>query len=123
MRSILNDWTIDYDLGLEKLGWTRLRVRRLHLKLLQLYKYYHEFAFYPPGRLARDADTSLRRSQRLAAPHRLPDRAVKKDSFRQSFEYSTIRLWNALPSDIALGNFNKFKAHITCMKTLSDFGF
>ena len=49
---------------------------------------------------------------RSLAPHTLSGFTAKTNSFKYSFFPHSVELWNSLPSDVALANYNSFKNSI-----------
>lgn len=102
-RSILNDWTSDYESNLNKLQWPTLRNRRAHLNLCQFYKLYNGYSDYSNCQFAHVDNSSLRLSRlHPPAPHHLILPRHRTNAYKQSFLYSSMHLWNCLSSDTIL---------------------
>ena len=79
------------------------------MKLSVMYKIVHGLADFPNVPIsARDNPFNLR----SLAPHTLSGFTAKTDSFKYSFFPHSVELWNLLPSDVALANYNSFKNSI-----------
>jgi ribonucleases P/MRP protein subunit RPP40 len=115
-RSILNDWTITYENALSKLDLPVLSDHRQHLKLLQFYRYYNGHASYPTAKLKHSDMLNLRRSSRHNKPHHLENEKPRTETFKQSFEYSVIQLWNSLPYEAVSSSFDSYKTHVLKMR-------
>lgn len=111
-RMYTNDWNISVEDVRQVCGWSLLENRRKSLKLCQLWKFYHGHHDYANVRFIHPVDVGLRRSSRLGAPHHLLLPRHSNESFKQSFEFSSISIWNALPEDIVLSSFDAFKTHV-----------
>lgn len=114
LRYFLNDWTLSYNDALAKASWKRLYDWRKYLKIMQFYKFYNGLHDYPNIRFLHS--DSLRRSNRLSQRHHLIQQRHKTDSYTQSFEYSSISIWNKLSENIVLDSgFMGFKRFIADM--------
>ena len=75
------------------------------MKLSVLYKIVHGLADFPNVPIsAKDNPFDLR----SLAPHTLSGFTAKTNSFKYSFFPYSVELWNSLPSDVALANYNSF---------------
>lgn len=112
-RSVLNDWSISHEEALQRLHWYPIAARQYQLKLLQFYRFYNGWVYYPNAHFAHVDMSERRYSHRLTQPHHLVLVALRANAFTQSFEYSTISTWNALSCDTATSSFDTFKAFLT----------
>ena len=75
------------------------------MKLGLLYRIVHGLADFPSVPITtRDNPFGLRSLN----PHTLSGFPAKRNSFKHSFFPDAVKLWNSLPSDVALANYNFF---------------
>jgi hypothetical protein len=115
LRLLKNNWQLDYQTELVNVGWKTLADRRKHLKLVQFYKFYNGFHDYKNNRLIHVLTSGRRVSSRIHEPHHIvvPKNATGTVAYTQSFEYSTIMLWNAVPDATTSLSLSAFKLAIT----------
>jgi ribonucleases P/MRP protein subunit RPP40 len=97
LRLFLRDWNLSYTEALDKANWSSLFNRRKRLKLFQFYKYYNGHHDYANCMFVHKDDCGVRTSSRLNQPHFLVLPRHNFESFKQSFNFSCIQMWNNLP--------------------------
>ena len=109
LRVCSKQWDASYSMLCSSLNLPTLAARRKQMKLSVMYKIVHGLACFPNVPIsARDNPFNLR----SLAPHTLSGFTAKTDSFKYSFFPHSVELWNLLPSDVALANYNSFKNSI-----------
>ena len=96
---ILRDWKLPHDTAMSRLDWSPLALRRKRLKLMQFFKFYRGTHAYPTRRFVHICFSGRRVSLRLNKPHALDLTAPRTLCYSQCFEYSVLKLWNALSCD------------------------
>ena len=109
LRVCSKQWDASYSMLCSSLNLPTLAARRKQMKLCVMYKIVHGLADFPNVPIsARDNPFDLR----SLAPHTLSGFTTKTNSFKYSFFPHSVELWNLLPSDVALANYNSFKNSI-----------
>ena len=109
LRVCSKQWHASYSMLCSSLNLPTLAARRKQMKLSVMYKIVHGLADFPNVPIsARDNPFNLR----SLARHTLSGFTAKTDSFKYSFFPHSVELWNLLPSDVALANYNSFKNSI-----------
>ena len=109
LRVCSKQWDASYSMLCNSLNLPTLAARRKQMKLSVMYKIVHGLADFPNVPISgRDNPFDLQ----SLAPHTLSGFTAKTNSFKYSFFPHSVELWNSLPSDVALANYNSFKNSI-----------
>ena len=105
LRVCSKQWNASYPALCSSLNLSTLAARRKQMKLGLLYRIVHGLADFPSVPITtRDNPFDLRSLN----PHTLSGFSAKTNSFKHSFFPEAVELWNSLPSDVALANYNFF---------------